>query len=116
MLVQMNTRIDEDVKRQGDTVFAEVGYSPSRVVRALWGYAAAHRADPSAVAHMLRQLEGDDGDDRQSRVEKTKQSTTLVDRLLEAHGLTLKEGVERLSYDELREQALVERATEKGLL
>ena len=44
--VQMNTRMDEELKRQGDAVFAERGYTPSQVVRAVWEYAAKNRDIP----------------------------------------------------------------------
>ena len=37
--VQMNVRIDEDVKARGDEVFARAGFTPSQVVRAVWEYA-----------------------------------------------------------------------------
>ena len=44
--VQMNTRMDEELKRQGDAVFAERGYTPSQVVRAVWEYAARNQDLP----------------------------------------------------------------------
>ena len=34
--VQLNTRIDEALKRGGDSVFGRYGLSPSDVVRAVW--------------------------------------------------------------------------------
>lgn len=37
--VQMNVRIDEELKERGDAVFARAGFTPSQVVRAAWEYA-----------------------------------------------------------------------------
>lgn len=45
-LKQMNARIDEDLKAQGDAVFARFGYSPSGVIRAVWSYAVEHQSVP----------------------------------------------------------------------
>ena len=45
-MIQMNTRIDGELKRQGDAVFAERGYTPSQVVRAVWEYAARNHDLP----------------------------------------------------------------------
>lgn len=44
--IQMNTRIDEQLKRRGDAVFARAGYTPSQVTRAIWEYAALHQDVP----------------------------------------------------------------------
>lgn len=38
--VQMNVRIDENVKALGDAVLAEAGYTPTDAVRLLWTFAA----------------------------------------------------------------------------
>lgn len=54
--VQMNTRIDEALKADGDAAFAEFGYSPSEAVRLLWGFAARNRGDRRKMADMIRQL------------------------------------------------------------
>lgn len=44
--VQMNTRIDAELKRQGDAVFARNHISPSSAVRMLWAYTAQHGMVP----------------------------------------------------------------------
>lgn len=48
--VQLNTRIDPEVKRQGDAVFARAGLSSSEVVRAVWSYAAETQTVPDILA------------------------------------------------------------------
>ena len=37
--VQMNIRLDSALKASGNAVIAELGYTPSQVVRALWEFA-----------------------------------------------------------------------------
>lgn len=44
--VQMNTRIDAELKRQGDAVFARNHISPSSAIRMLWAYAAQYGTVP----------------------------------------------------------------------
>ena len=39
-MVQMNTRIDADLKRRGDEALKRAGFTPSQAIRALWEYAA----------------------------------------------------------------------------
>lgn len=55
---QLNTRIDSDLKREGDAVFRRAGLTPSEVVRGVWSYAAEHQEVPD----FLRRESGrDDG-------------------------------------------------------
>lgn len=44
--VQLNVRIDPEVKRRGDAVFSRAGLSPSEVVRSVWSYAAREQTVP----------------------------------------------------------------------
>lgn len=48
-MVQLNTRINPEVKRQGDAVFARAGLSSSEVVRAVWSYAAETQTVPDIL-------------------------------------------------------------------
>lgn len=54
--VQLNTRIDADLKREGDVVFRRAGLTPSEVVRGVWSYAAKHQDVPA----FLKPEESDD--------------------------------------------------------
>lgn len=49
----MNTRIDAQLKAEGDAALASAGYSPSQAVRAVWTWAAAHEHDPAAIDDFL---------------------------------------------------------------
>lgn len=47
--VQLNTRIDPNLKARGDAVFARAGLSSSEVVRAVWESAARTQKVPDCV-------------------------------------------------------------------
>ncbi len=56
-MVQMNTRIDADLKRRGDEALERAGFTPSQAIRALWEYAANHTLDPQAIRRTLESEE-----------------------------------------------------------
>lgn len=45
--VQMNVRIDRQLKEAGDAVLAHIGMTPSQAVRALWEYLVVNGCMPS---------------------------------------------------------------------
>lgn len=51
--VQMNTRIDGQLKAAGDQVLSLFGYSPTQAIRALWEYLVAHQDQPENIARIL---------------------------------------------------------------
>ena len=51
--VQMNVRIDRELKREGDAALATIGYTPSQAVRALWENAVRLRRNPDALRNYL---------------------------------------------------------------
>lgn len=51
--VQMNTRIDRTLKREGDAALAAAGYTPSQAVRALWEIAVKLRKSPEKLRTLL---------------------------------------------------------------
>ena len=51
--VQMNTRMDAGLKKQGDAVLAEMGYTPSQAVRALWRFAVNNKDRPQQIHQVL---------------------------------------------------------------
>lgn len=52
-MVQMNVRMDRDLKTRGDAALADIGFSPSEAVRALWARVARRGADAAAVQKLL---------------------------------------------------------------
>lgn len=62
-MTQMNIRIDDAVKREGDAVLARCGFTPSQAVRSLWEYAVRTGGVPPFMA------KGREGDSRATRDE-----------------------------------------------
>lgn len=71
--VQMNTRIDEALKAEGDAAFAELGYSPSEAVRLVWGFAARNRHNRRKMAEMVQQLKDPREAGAEQKVEEQRQ-------------------------------------------
>ena len=54
--VQMNVRIDQELKAAGDAAFGEIGYTPTEVVREVWGFARRNRRNRRALRDLIRSL------------------------------------------------------------
>lgn len=118
--MQMNLRIDEQVKQLGDAVLLEAGYSPTQAVRAVWSFAAAHVHEPQKVRQFLQQAEIEQ-DARQDARKRTVRAAlkrcddlrAQLDAAAGASGFRLPEDI---SDKELRDGALVSRWEERGVL
>lgn len=56
---QMNVRIGSSLKREGDAVLAEAGYTPSQAVRAVWELAVRLRNQPGRLREILEDAASD---------------------------------------------------------
>lgn len=114
---QMNVRIDEAVKAGGDAVFERLGYSPTRVIRIVWEYAALHAGNPDAVEELLREAEQaiDPSIEEEGKrlAAGMEQGLEIYQRYLDALGLSALPS-SGLSDEELLEEAYRERARERG--
>lgn len=52
-MTQVNVRMERELKQRGDAALAEVGISPSDIVRALWGKVALRGAALDQVKRLL---------------------------------------------------------------
>lgn len=81
---QMNTRIDEALKREGDDVLARCGYSPSQAIRALWTYLVQAGDVPSFMKEWHRsEFEAE----RRRRLACVREGSGSVLRMAEEMGL-----------------------------
>lgn len=80
--VQLNTRINPELKRQGDAVFVRAGLTSSEVVRALWTYAATTQTVPDILLSHRPQ-------EREERVRRIREGAGLVRNELGALGIQL---------------------------
>lgn len=126
-MVQMNVRIDAELKKQGDRALERVGLSPSEAVRALWECAVRHANDPNELRNLVNLIsepkngkEGELATDKQNqRQALLEEGWALVDNFRKENGLLSaipEDDDERMAYyDQLREEAYWDRLSERGL-
>ena len=102
--VQMNVRIDEDVKARGDEVFARAGFTPSQVVRAVWEYAFMRASGADA-----------DEAERRRRIALAEYGAHIWENFFLDHGLPVPKRKERLDYKTLRDELYDDMLEEMGL-
>ena len=119
---QMNIRIDETVKKNGDAVFARLGYSPTSIVRIIWGYAALNKDKPAQVKDLLHEVEQalspSANEERAKRIQLAEAGPQEFLRFLSDMGIDHVPQLEDepSSAADIRERAALERAREKGWL
>lgn len=106
--VQMNTRIEESLKHQGDKVFASFGYTPSQVVRAVWEYAAEKKQLPD---FMIEAEKTQQDAEIQRKRDLVSEGEGVVARFANEHDINLPLSF-MSSYKELRAQAYEEKLAE----
>lgn len=118
--MQMNIRIDERIKEQGDAALAQAGYSPSQTIRTVWTFAASHAHEPHKVKNFLQSTASEHDSDSSIRI-KTKQKALeqglhLHEQLEAIIGHHESNELDTLSDRDLRGEALFARWKDKGVL
>ena len=113
-VIQMNTRIEQSLKREGDAALSLIGLNPSQAVRALWRKAARRGEDLQQVAQLL------EADGAQSAQGGEAQAALaagweLMDDFVASRGWTMRESDALAGDDELLEEFWEERLGERGL-
>ena len=103
-VAQLNARIDAQIKREGDAALARMGVSATEAIRALWRYLAETQTVPS----FMRRDEEQPAD--AAPAPSAAAGAGLALALAQEQGLAC--ALSNLSYDELRDLAFEELATE----
>lgn len=103
--VQLNIRLDEDLKTAGDAVLADYGVSSTEAIRSLWAYMAKSRTLPDFIAPEKNTYD--------LLSETAEEGAGLVVQMAEKLGLHIGD-LPSMSYEELREAAYEEWLLEKG--
>ena len=103
--VQMNVRMDRQLKEAGDAVLAHIGMTPSQAVRELWQYLTEN-------GHMPVAKKNDDEvlpDDIRSKVSSSRVSegAALISNFYERFSIQRPSPDEAFDYDELYDQMTV---------
>lgn len=105
--VQMNVRMDRQLKEAGDAVLAHIGMTPSQAVRELWQYLTEN-------GHMPVEKKNDDEvlpDDIRSKASSSRVSegAALISNFYERFSIQRPSPDEAFDYDELYDQMMSER-------
>lgn len=116
-MTQMNVRIDEQLRIEGNAALESIGISPAQMVRAVWSYAARNKNNPLKLEHDLKFLEEDKplSEEVQRKLDLIAEGQRIVADFYKEMGITPGE-IDPLPYDELKELAYRERWEDRGLL
>ena len=116
---QINARIDADLKASGDVALAKAGLTPTKAIRMMWERFASLADQPEKISELVSnqspRLSPEARAERDRRLALVREGATIVSRSLASRGVAVLEGFAEPSYEELREQALLERLSERGL-
>lgn len=105
--VQMNVRIDRQLKEAGDTVLAHIGMTPSQAVRALWEYLVINERMPSKEGSA--EILSDEANQRFVESRAARGSHIIRDSCLK-YGIPIPEFSG--DYDDLYKEAMADRYPE----
>ena len=117
-IAQVNARIDASLKTAGDVALAKAGLTPTKAIRAMWQRFAELKDRPEKIRELVESrdvLAPAERAEQERRLNLAKEGSMIVSRSLAERGVVMPEGFEELSYEELREQVLLERLHERGL-
>lgn len=105
--IQMNVRIDRQLKEAGDAVLAHIGMTPSQAVRELWQYLTENGHMPVAKMNNDEVL----SDDIRSKASPShvSEGAALISNFYERFSIQRPSSDEALDYDELYDQMMSER-------
>lgn len=111
---QMNIRMDADLKQAGNAIIAELGHTPSQVVRAVWTYLVVQHQLPSSIAKLVEPANTQTASSK-SEVEPLPEGSALVSSFYQRIGVDEPTNFSP-TYDELRTLAADERLKAWSLL
>ena len=118
-LAQINARIDANLKASGDAALAEAGLTPTKAIRAMWGRFSSLAGQPEKIRELVSGPQAEPSSaarvERDRKLALAREGGQIVARSLASRGISVPEDLEELSYDELRDQVLLERLRERGL-
>ena len=117
-IAQVNARIDASLKTAGDAALAKAGLTPTKAIRAMWQRFAELADRPEKIRELVESrdvLASAERSKQERKLSLAQEGSAIVLRSLAERGVVVPEGFEALSYEELREQVLLERLRERGL-
>ena len=116
LTTQLNVRMDAEIKPSGDQALAEIGYTPSGVVQAVWRFAARNRHNRQTLLELRRILDPDEHDHSEPRRDWVQEAPHLYERLLQGMGIEGEPAPLPQTNEELLFQAHLDKMAERGML
>ena len=125
--VQMNTRIDRTLKREGDAALAAAGFTPSQAVRALWEIAVRMRDRPRDLAVLLKEYPGKCPTEscrqkcnqeeviQDEKLRSFREGQHMIEEMIASLGISTEHDPSEPTLEELREQIALERLYGEGV-
>lgn len=110
--VQMNVRIPEDIKREGDIGIKNAGYTPSQVCNMIWEYAAKNINKPNVIKKKFTSIKVEE-EKNDNRLNKFHDGINQLNNFFKEHEAILSEiKIPEMSNSELHDYIAQERIKE----
>ena len=114
---QINARINSETKANGDRAFADIGCTPTHIIRLVWEFAGRHRGDRETLLDFVGKLDEKsaavEDDEIARKVRLAQKGPIIVDEALSRLGVKNAEAYDEPPYDDLLAQAYVEKMAER---
>ena len=112
---QLNVRMSESLRIEGNLALEAAGWTPSQAVRALWQFAAAHRNRPSEISDLLDKLKDVQSPEKAARLALAAEGAQIVEKGMREMGVDIIHPAPQslLPYKELRDIVYDELVQEK---
>ena len=113
-LAQVNARISPQLKASGDAALAAAGLTPTQAVRAVWELAVKYEDDPQGLRDLLlpdekTEREAARAKERARKLALAKKGARLLEDFYKNVGISGLPGSSCASFEELKEQAFMDR-------
>lgn len=109
---QVNVRISQALKDEGDAAFAAAGITPSEAIRMLYEFAAEHKQRPQAIRKALSPAEEDPHrlEEQRVKAERFSDAQQIVPNFLSKRGIARPHPeIIDMPYKRLRELSYAEK-------
>ena len=119
--VQLNVRLEKDLKQRGDAALEEAGLTATQIVRMLWKKLARRGDSVQAVLNVLEDGASTKEERVDHNVELARKGALLFDEGLERLGLSgcalgVGDLMDGATWKDVREELIEERLRERGVV
>ena len=86
-VVQMNIRLDAQVKERADKVITQAGYTTTQFLRLLWDILARPESNEATVRYLLAAANSSDSSKAQANNQKAREGAQFIQQALKKQGI-----------------------------